>query len=101
MLIKTVKFTCILAYLSFSMGSPLHANVAFPETLYEIGDCITPTDPTWSWFGKHAKVADIVYSKYFGAFTYLLFIPESLIQPHGQFRILSIEDKTAKLSQCP
>lgn len=101
MLAKAVKFTCISAYLSFSIGSPLNASVTFPDTLYEIGDCITPIDPTWSWFGKHAKVADIVYSKHFGAFTYLLFIPESLIQPHGQFNIVDIEDKTAKLSQCP
>ncbi len=49
--------------LLMTLASQVVADVNFPKTKYEISECITPTDPNWSWFGESARVEDIVYSK--------------------------------------
>jgi hypothetical protein len=82
-------------------ASQVVAEVNFPETKYEIADCISPTDPTWSWFGKTARVEDVVYSKKLKGFTYRLYIPESDISEYGLFGIWIIDLQTLKLIRCP
>ena len=73
------------------------AEVSWPETKYAIGDCITPTNPDWSWFGKYAFVEDIIYSKSFDQFAYILWIEG---RP-GTHSIWSTENETSKLTKCP
>ena len=69
-----------LITLMMIFASQVVAEVNFPETKYEIADCISPTDPTWSWFGKTARVEDVVYSKKLKGFTYrLIFLKATLV----------------------
>ena len=84
-----------------SDAAPMTAEISFPKAKYSIGDCITPTDPNWSWFSETAMIEDIVYSKRSEAFVYWLFIPESSISKHGLFDIQSIDMMTSKLRSCP
>jgi hypothetical protein len=53
----------IIILLLISFSTQAMAEIEFPETKYNISDCISPTDPSYSWFGKSARVEDIVYSK--------------------------------------
>ena len=44
---------------------------------YEYGDCITPTDLTYSWYGEYAKVeALVIKSKGNAGRSYVLWFPE-------------------------
>ena len=47
-----------LIALLMTFASQVVAEVNFPETKYEISDCISPIDPTWSWFGQIARVSE-------------------------------------------
>ena len=93
----------LIISLTFLMiiGSQVYAHLNFPDTKYNVGECITPTDPAWSWFGETARVEDVVYSKRYEAFVYHLYIPESAISPFGVFDIESIDYMTFKLRRCP
>ncbi|VTR34258.1 Uncharacterised protein [Serratia fonticola] len=48
---------------------------ALSTTHYQAGDCITPTDPGYSWYGHVAKV--VSFSEIEGYFdkNYILFFP--------------------------
>ena len=96
-----IKRLSILLVLLMSSATQAAAHLNFPDTKYNIGECITPTDPAWSWFGETARVEDIVYSKHYEAFVYHLFIPKSAISPFGMFAIESIDYMTFKLRRCP
>ena len=44
---------------------------------YEYGDCITPTDSTYSWYGEYAKVeAFVTESKGYKGRSYVLWFPD-------------------------
>jgi len=44
---------------------------------YEYGDCITPTDSTYSWYGEYAKVESfVIESKGNEGRSYVLWFPE-------------------------
>ena len=90
-----------LIALLMTFASQVVAEVNFPDTKYEISDCISPIDPTWSWFGQIARVEDIVYSKKLKMFAYRLYIPESDISEYGLFGIWIIDLQTFKLIRCP
>lgn len=91
--------TTTAAFLLATTGASF-AEVRFPNHLYDVGDCITPLDPSWSWFGIVARVNDLVYSKEVGNFAYLLeFVSGD--QNNVLFSIAAIDAKTAKLTSCP
>ena len=49
----------------------------FDPPKYEYGDCITPTDSTYSWYGEYAKVeAFVIKSKGHKGSSYVLWFPE-------------------------
>ena len=95
------KMRILLTLLLISFSTHAMAEIEFPETKYIISDCISPTDPSYSWFGKSARVEDIVYSKKIKDFTYRLFIPNSNISQYGLFSIWLIDLQTFKLIRCP
>ena len=43
-------------------------------TKYKIGDCITPIDPLYSWYGKTGQIVDVVYSQKYGQVVYVMLI---------------------------
>lgn len=43
-----MKFILVLALTTFAW-----------TTKYDVGDCITPTDTTYIWYGKYAKITGI------------------------------------------
>ena len=48
----------------------------FDQPKYELGDCITSTDPISSWYGEYARVDDFVpKSKDFSGGAYVLWFP--------------------------
>ena len=96
-----IKHLSILLVVLMSSATQTAAHLNFPDTKYDIDECITPTDPAWSWFGETARVEDIVYSKHYEAFVYHLYIPKSAISPFGVFDIGSIDYMTFKLRRCP
>ena len=96
---NSIQILITLLLISFSTHAM--AEIEFPETKYNISDCISPTDPSYSWFGKPARVDDIVYSKKIKDFTYRLFIPKSNISQYGLFSIWLIDLQTFKLIRCP
>ena len=96
-----IKHLSILLVVLMSSATQTAAHLNFPDTKYDIGECITPTDPAWSWFGETARVEDIVYSKHYEAFVYHLYIPKSAISPFGVFDIGSIDYMTFKLRRSP
>ena len=71
-------------------------NIDCPETNFEPGDCITPTDPSWSWFGKIGIIEDIVYGK---VHQYSYFI--TIDGKAGLFDIPSVDYAAVKLLRCP
>ena len=66
------KLLAILSVVLFA--NQASADVSWPKTKYGIGDCITPTDTNWSWYGKTASIEDVVFSKYLNNFAYQLYI---------------------------
>ena len=91
--------TTTAAFLLVTTGASF-AEVSFPNHLYDVGDCITPLDPIWNWFGIAARVIDLVYSMEEGNFAYLLeFVSGD--QHKGLFGIAAIDANTAKLTSCP
>jgi len=93
----------VLIFLSLLLLiSPAYAHdVSWPKTKYNISDCITPTDTTWSWYGKTALVEDVVLSKYLNGFAYQLRIYGLNRQQSNKFSINSIDNFTAKVTPCP
>ena len=97
-----MKNIAILLAFLMTLGSQVGAaDVSLPDTKYEVGDCITPTDPDWSWFGASARVEDIVYSKKYQDFIYYLYFPKSAVSMFGFFDIERIDYTTFKLKRCP
>lgn len=76
------------------------ADVEFPSTKYDIGDCIISISSTSSWYGKEAKVIDVVYGKFINGYVYYLQIPESSISLNGFFSIDYIDAYTSQVTQC-
>lgn len=75
--------------------------IDWPNAKYETGDCITPVDPVCDWYGKAAKVLDLMYSKDTKQFMYHL-----RMQRNGRFDGVvyfqqPIESLTRKLTRCP
>ena len=54
---RTIVITLALVA---TLGTQAGAEIQFPKTKYEIFDCITAIDPSWIWFGKTARVEDVV-----------------------------------------
>lgn len=97
---KMMKILTVLLAFVLS-ASYANAHVTWPNTKYEIGDCITPTDTTWSWYGKTASVEDVVFSKYLNVFAYQLHIRGLNREYFDKFSINSIDNFTAKVTPCP
>ena len=91
--------TVLLAFVLSASYANAHVN--WPNTKYEVGDCITPTDTTWSWYGKTASVEDVVFSKYLNGFAYQLHIRGLNRKYFDKFSINSIDNYTAKVTPCP
>ena len=89
------------AFVILASVSYVNAHVTWPNTKYEVGDCITPTDTTWSWYGKTASVEDVVFSKYLNGFAYQLHIRGLNRKYFDKFSINSIDNFTAKVTPCP
>ena len=51
-------FIVILCYLL-----SLNVSAHIEESKYSRDDCITPKVPSWSWYGKFAKVEALTYDK--------------------------------------
>ena len=83
--------TIIQAFLTTPYTEAGAADISFPDTKYEVGDCITPTDLDRVWFGKSARVEDMVYSKKYEDFVYDLYIPESAVSIFGTFKLERID----------
>ena len=98
---QILLFVAAVFFLFFSGNLHLTAQTAHVSTKYKIGDCITPIDPLWSWFGKAGKIEDILLSKKFNGKVYYLNIPESYIRPYGFFDVGRIDDLTVKVTRCP
>ena len=73
--------------------------IDWPDTKYQPEECIVPTNINWSWYGKYAYVVDVVFSKNYEQFVYVLHINDTV--GTGLFGITQIENNTAKLSACP
>ena len=43
-----------------------------PPTKFQIGDCIKTWDKNISWYGKTAKIYDIIHSKQWRAYVYVI-----------------------------
>ena len=67
---------------------------------YEIGDCITPIDSSWTWYGMKGKVVDIVSSTSIGKKVYYLEIPESYSSRFGNFDIQQVDEHTVAIFSC-
>ena len=80
------------------------ANIAlandFPNTKYEIGSCIIPTNTDWSWYQMEGKIIDIVFSKRYGVFVYVIQIPKSATPEIGFFSIEGIDKETTEVFPC-
>jgi hypothetical protein len=87
----------LLALPSLVLGQ----DIEWPETKYRVGDCITPVDPLWAWFGEPALVTDIVYSQRYESFLYHLRIKEALNWVSNIDYVSAVDRYTAKLSSCP
>ena len=46
------------------------AELRWPDTKYDMGTCVTPTNTAWSWYGFTGYIEDIVYSKFLEGFAY-------------------------------
>lgn len=76
--------------------------IDWPTTKYEDGVCITPTNTSWTWYGKTAYIEDIVYSKYLDGFAYKINIYGlDRMQFYDFFAIPSIDANTAQVQPCP
>ena len=70
----------------------------FDQPKYELGDCITPTDPISSWYGEYARVDDFVpKSKDFSGSAYVLWFPNYKSNT-ALFRKAFIESDTKKVN---
>ena len=67
-----MKFLICVFYLFLLTTQNSNAQTIFPKTNYSPGDCIINVSPNSSWFAKHARVNDIVYSKKYSKFLYIL-----------------------------
>ena len=97
---KKVLFTIVFAMLVSNVYA-FPYDLKWPETKFEIGDCITPIDTTWSWYGKTAVIEDIVLSQFLEAFAYELHIYNINRAYYSKFAIVSIDNYTVKVSPCP
>ena len=71
-------------------------------TKYKIGDCITPIDPLYSWYGKTGQIVDVVYSQKYGQVVYVMLIDgKPGLGGVTHFDVASIDFSTAKLLACP
>ena len=65
-----------LLTLSFVLGF-IGCSEMFDPPKYQYGDCITPTDSTYSWYGEYAKVeAFVTKAKGVSGSSYALWFPE-------------------------
>ena len=85
--------------------------IEWPEHKYDVGDCLTPTNTTWGWYGATAMVDDVVFSKATEAFVYVLYMLErqnigSLSETYklnliGYSTIVELDENTVKVFPCP
>ena len=78
------------------------AELRWPDTKYDVGTCITPTNTKYFWYGKTGYILDLVYSKKQQRFLYNIFI-EGL---GGQadmllFPLAILDNNTAEVTPCP
>ena len=92
----------LLLILLFITPSLALSDVNWPKTKFDVGDCITPTNTTWTWYGKTAVIDDLVFSKFLDGFAYQIHIfGLNRYEFFDKFDIPSIEDNTAKVTPCP
>jgi hypothetical protein len=76
-------------------------DIKWPETKYRAGDCITPIDPLWSWYGKAGLVSHIIYTKEEQSFFYYIRIQDQPVWRGDLFTPKIVDEYTAKLTSCP
>lgn len=75
--------------------------IEWPNTKYNTGDCITPIDPDWPWYGQVAKVIDLMYSKDTKQFMYYMRLDQDGRWDGVVYLRMPLETQTAKLTRCP
>ena len=79
------------------------AEIRWPDTKYDVGMCLTPTNTEYYYYGKTAHVMDIFYSKNTREFKYDIIIVD--FNPgHNQRLTLPvnmIDNNTAQVQPCP
>ena len=93
---KIIMLT-LLAVACFAAHSNENEWAIFPETKYSPGDCIVSVSPDSSWFAKYAKVHDVVYSKKYKRFTYILRFNDSNVNTLS-FEIDYVDSTTQKVA---
>jgi len=77
-------------------------NTGSLDTKYQIGDCITPITPLYSWYGKTGQIIDVVYSQKYAQVVYVMLIDgKPGLGGVTHFDVDSIDYNTAKLLACP
>ena len=103
---KIIMLT-LLAPACFAAHSNENEWTIFPETKYSPGHCIVSVSPDSSWLAKYAKYAkyaklyDVVYSKKYKKFTYILRFNDSNVNTLS-FEIDYVDSTTQKaaLGKC-
>lgn len=75
--------------------------IEWPNAKYEFGDCITPVNPDWVWYGQVAKVIHLMYAKETKEFFYYLRLDRDGRFDGVVFKQAQLETQTAKLTRCP
>ena len=83
------KFKLLVACATFTL---MGANSVLAAMKYKKGDCITPTDTTYSWFGKLARVEAVTPIDGYTGKHYILAFPSSISS--SVIFSTDIEDKT-------
>lgn len=70
------------------------------QSKYRVGDCLTPTDTGYSWYGEHAKVE--AYSKIegFSGKNYILAFPKSISNSAIFSKEIESHTRTANRELC-
>ena len=92
----------LLLTMCFPFAVLAQTNTGSFDAKYKIGDCITPIDPLYSWYGKTGQIVDVVYSQKYGQVVYVMLIDgKTGLGGVTHFDVNSIDYSTAKLRYCP
>ena len=74
--VEIIIGACVIsAVLTVQVMIAKHELVVVPQSEYKRGDCITPTDTTYSWYGQYAEVQAFTVAEGFRDPLYVLSFP--------------------------